>query len=159
MAFVYVWQKKRCAEETGARKSARLSKEQLDLTQEDQELEQGLVQEQDSQQVQEVLEAQMMSRFLLEEVLNSVLGENKCDICGKVFRCWWSLVRQHIKLMHTPGQVTFKCSKGFCEEEFATKYEMDGHLLTCSFTCKYCGKLITRSCRVEGHIRRCKGLG
>ena len=170
-------QKKRCAEETGARKSARLSKEQVDSTQEDQELEQGHVQEleqglvqeleqghvqeleQDSQEVQEVLEAQIMSRFLVEEVVNSVLGENKCDICGKVFRCWWSLVRQHIKLMHTPGQVPFKCSKGFCKEEFATKYEMVGHLLTCSFTCQYCGKLITRSGRVEGHIRRCKGLG
>ena len=81
----------------------------------------------------------------------------KCKICGKVFRCKWSLEMQHIKLMHTPGLIPIKCTKDFCNEEFSTKYVMMQHLQSCSFTCQYCAKVFTRSCRIKGHMRRCIG--
>ena len=153
-------EKKIRVEETASRKSARLSKEQPIDIPDDQVLEQGHVEEVENTDLGEVLETKMMARSLVAEIVNGVLGEvHTCEVCGKVFRCKWNLVSQHIKQMHTSGQLPFKCSKGFCKEQFATKYEMVGHLLTCSFTCEYCGKLITRSNRVEGHIKRCKGLG
>ena len=81
----------------------------------------------------------------------------KCNICEKIFRCRWSLETQHIKLMHTPSLLPIKCTKEFCNEDFSTKYEMIQHLQSCSFTCQYCGKVFTRSCRIKGHMRRCIG--
>ena len=108
----------------------------------------------------EQLETTTMITSLVATIVNCVLGEqHKCEICGQIFRDKFNLEQQHMKALHTPGQQPISCTKDFCQDKFPTKYEMFEHRKGCRFTCPNCQIVITRCGRMEGHLKKCTGLG
>ena len=104
-------------------------------------------------------ESALMMTNLLTNIVNSVLGEEfKCNTCELVLKNKYNL-RDHISIVHTPLQSPLKCTKDFCQETFVTKHKWQQHRMGCSFICANCGKVIKRCGRVEGHMRKCNGLG
>ena len=162
-------------EQSGVRKSARLMASQV--TNEESNIGQADFSQEDHQQLQELVERELqmvedreaesehlenaiMVARLVAHIVNCTLGEqHKCEICGKVFNDKWHLEEQHFKVMHVPGEQPVPCTKDFCRKDFPTQFEMEQHRRVCSFKCPNCGVEISRCGRVEGHLRRCTGLG